>query len=235
MHEFPVFPVFPAVRLARLACVVGAVWSLMACQPTAPAGAPGTAAAQSTGAPKNDKSAQEHLYRVNPAPKEGFEVEFEIHDAPGPFAEFGGNAHYQSFNCNYVTSEWAGTRSEPRKMVPLVVSRVDERRYRATFYLDAMNDEDYYGTGVCKWAMTSMALHFSASGAKDDSTYVVSLNKQAWRDGGTATRYYWKGDYPQLPGVPDTGNTGRDNADDYSPKFRANLFSITARVKALKP
>lgn len=234
MHEFPVFPVFPAVRLARLACVVGTAWSLMACQPTAPAGAPGTAAAQSTGAPKNDKSAQEHLYRVNPAPKEGFEVEFEIHDAPGPFAEFGGNAHYQSFNCNYVTSEWAGTRSEPTKMVPLAGTKLNTNRFVVTAHRDGLLDEDYYGTGVCKWSLIGVTVGFRATGAKEDTDYVVDLGSKEFEPGTMFNQYFWKGDYPRLPGAGDTSNSGRRDPEGFGPTHRGNLFFISAKVKAIR-
>ncbi|MGS5089895.1 hypothetical protein ACVC7V_25715 [Hydrogenophaga sp. A37] len=231
MHEFPVFPVFPAVRLARLACVVGAVWSLMACQPTAPAGSPGTAAAQTTGAPKNDHSAQEHLYRVNPAPKEGFEVEFEIHDAPGPFAEFKGDLAYQSFNCNYVTSEWAGARASPSKAMPVKVSPAGKNRFVVTAYRDGMLDEDYYGKGVCHWDLTSIRVGISATGAKEDTVYVVHLVSKDINTGSVIKQHYWKGDYPRLPGAGDTSNSGRRDPSEFGPTHRANLFSITASVR----
>lgn len=233
MHEFPVFPVFPAARLARLACVVGAAWSLMACQPTAPAGAPGTAAAQSTGAPKNDKSAQEHLYRVNPAPKEGIEVSLQIDDAPGPFASFSGNASYQSFNCDYVTSEWAGARASPTKQLPLTVSRQGDNRFVVTAYRDALLDEDYYGKGVCKWDMLSVRVGFRATGAQEDTVYVVDLNADKIQPGSVIKRYYWKGGYPQLSGATGAGFSGGQSPAEFESSRRANLFSIVANVRAV--
>lgn len=232
MHEFPVFPVFPAVRLARLACVVGAAWSLMACQPTAPAGSPGTAAAQSTGAPKNDKSAQEHLYRVNPAPREGFEVSLQIDDAPGPFASFSGNASYQSFNCNYVTSEWAGTRAAPTKQLPLTVSREGDNRFVVTAYRDALLDEDYFGKGLCKWDMLSVRVGFRATGAQEDTVYVVDLNADKIQPGSVIKRYYWKGGYKLDLNVPGGSASGQLDPNAFKPELRGDLFSITTQVRA---
>ncbi|WP_416926658.1 hypothetical protein [Ottowia sp.] len=201
----------------------------MAYQPTTSA-EPSTVAANAFGAAKNDKSAQEHLWRANPSPKQGFEVVFELHDAPGPFAGFGGYAHYQSFNCNFVTSEWAGTRSQPTKMIPVAAEQIDTTHYRATFYLDGLLDEDYYGKGVCHWDLIGVTVGFKATGAKGETDYAFDLDKKAWRDGGQDRRYYWKGDYPSLP--IGGGNQGRRDPDGFSADFRSNIFSISATVRA---
>lgn len=203
----------------------------MACQPTAPAGSPGTATAQTTGAPKNDQSAQEHLYRVNPVPKEGFEVEFEIHDAPGPFTLFKGDLAYQSFNCNYVTSEWAGARASPSKTMPVNVSQAEKNRFVVTAYRDGMLDGDYYGKGVCHWDLTSIRVGISATEAKEDTVYVVHLVSKDIKPGSVSRQHYWKGDYPKLPGAGDTSNSGRRDPNEFGPAHRASLFSITASVK----
>lgn len=231
MHEFPVMVRSRAWRLLGTLCLWGA---LMACQPTHSAGpAPGTASA--TGAAKNDKSAQEHLWRVNPLPQEGFEVVFELHDAPGPFAHFGGAAHYQSFNCNFVTSEWAGTRSQPTKMIALAAEQIDATHFRATFYRDGLLDEDYYGKGVCHWDLIGVTVGFMATGAKGETDYAFDLNADAWREGGQDRQYYWRGNYPRKKNsTPDTatGVGGVNKPDDLLPGFRENVFSISATVRA---
>lgn len=226
---------FRSHRRVRLACIL-AIWGpLMACQPTAPAGAPtGSAPAQATGGQKNDKSAQEHLYRVNPSPQQALDIEFEIHDAPGPFADARSNVNYQSFNCNYVTSEWAGARASPSKMVPLSVNRLDKARFLVTAYRDGLLDEDYFGTGVCHWELTAVSIGFRATGAKDDTGYAVLLSAKDLKPGTSFRQYYWKGGYPGAKnesGVP-LSNGGRRDPDGYSPTFRSNLFSITAKVTA---
>ena len=233
MHEFP------SHRLGRVACIV-AVWGpLMACQPTAPAGAPSVSApttAQATGTTKNDKSAQEHLYRVNPSPRQALDIEFEIHDAPGPFADATSNVNYQSFNCSYVTSEWAGTRGSPSKMISLPVTQVDKNRFVVTAYRDGLLDEDYYGAGVCQWTLTAVSIGFRATGAKDDTGYAVLLNAKDLQPGTEMRQFYWKGSYPQRKeknqsGIPPSVS-GVSKPEDLLPGFREDTFSITTTVRA---
>ena len=231
MHEFPFH------RWGRVACTVAVLGPLMACQPTAPAAQPSgapAANAQATGAQKNDKSEQAHLFKVNPSPKQVFEVEFEIHDAPGPLNDVSGAASYHAPNCNFVTSAWAGARAVPSKGLAVPMQRLGPNRFVATVNRDGMLDEDYYGKGVCRWVFMSMAVGFSATGSKDDTDYLVDLDDKEIQDGIFITQYYWKGGYPggkNASGFP-LQNGGRRDPDGYSPTFRGNLFSITAKVRA---
>jgi hypothetical protein len=228
---------FPFQSWGRLACIV-AVWGpLMACQPTAPAappsGVPATTA-QATGTQKNDKSAQKHLWRTNPSPKQVFEVEFEIHGAPGPLADFEGSASYHAPNCWFVTSEWAGARAVPQTGLAMPTKRLGPNRFLAAVYRDGMVDEDYYGTGACQWALMSASFGFRATGGKDETSYVVDLDNKEIRDGTSFSRYYWKGSYPRMKnesGVPISA-VGVSKPDDLLPGFRENVFYITAKVSA---
>ena len=229
MHEFPFH------RRVRLACIL-AIWGpLMACQPTAPAGLPtGTTAttAQATGLPKNDKSAQEHLWRTNPSPTQVFKVEFEIRDAPGPLTNFRGGAKYHAPNCNFVTSEWAGARAVPQTGLDSPIARLGPNRFVMTVARDGMLNEDYYGKGNCQWVLGSVVAGFSASGAKEDTIYVIDLDGKEVKDSTAITQYYWKGDYPRLAGSLDTSSSGGRNPNEFGPTHRNNLFTITAKVKA---
>ena len=238
MHEFPFH------RWGRVACIV-AVWGpLMACQPTAPTGQPtGTSAttAQATGVQKNDKSEQAHLFKVNPSPKQVFEVEFEIQDAPGPLMAVRGSAGYsatQAPNCTFVTNAWAGTWGTPFKGLSLPVTPVGPNRFVMTVALDGMLDEDYYGKGVCRWKMGGAGAGFAASAAEEDTQYGLSLDAKEFVDGATYRKYYWKGNYPQRKtknesGIP-SSSAGVSKPEDLLPGFRENVFSITAKVR-VKP
>ncbi len=220
-------------RAARLACLASAWWPLMACQPTAPSG-PSTPVASASGVARNDRSAQEQLWRANPSPSKGMEAAFEIHGSPGPFAEVRGDVAYQATNCNYVTSEWAGARASPSRMMPVSVSRTGTNGFVATVYRDGMQDEDYYGTGVCHWELTSIRVGFSATGAKSDTVYVVHLVGKDIHPGAVITQHFWRGDYPSLPGAVETSNAGRRDAEGFGPDFRSNLFSIVATLREKK-
>ena len=235
---------FRSHRRVRLACIL-AIWGpLMACQPTAPAAEPsGTSSAtgQATGTPKNDKSEQAHLFKVNPSPKRVFEVEFEIHDAPGPLMAVRGSAGYsapQAPNCTFVTNAWAGTWGTPFKGLSLPVMPAGTNRFVMTVALDGMLDEDYYGKGVCRWEMGGAGAGFAASVSKEDTQYGFSLKPEEFVDGATHRKYYWKGNYPQRKtknesGIP-SSSPGVSKPEDLLPGFRENVFSITAKVR-VKP
>ncbi|WP_157576266.1 hypothetical protein [Hydrogenophaga pseudoflava] len=235
MHELPFN------RGARLACAIVMWGTLMACQPTAPAApAPGASAAtdQPTGAQKNDRSEQAHLFKLNPSPRRVFEVTFEIHDAPGPLMAVRGSAGYsapQVPNCTFVTNAWAGTWGTPFKGLSLPVTPAGPNRFVMTVALDAMLDEDYYGKGVCRWEMGGAGAGFAASASEEDTRYGLSLDAKEFVDGATYRQHYWKGDYPKLEtrdSAVSVSNPGRRDPDGYKEPFRSNLFSITAQVKA---
>ncbi len=146
---------------------LGLLMGLAACQPTGsmPSSSMNNSSSASdtnanthtaSASAKNDKSAQTELYRLNPAPQEGYEVTLKIENAPGPFKQIRWSAMYQAKGCNYVVNEWAGVRGEPEKVLELPFKEQADGSYVATVYLDAMLDEDYYGNGVCKWKLTSM-------------------------------------------------------------------------------
>jgi hypothetical protein len=80
----------------------------------------------------------------------GYELVLTLKDAPGPFAVVEGVAQYDVSNhedCGRVL--WAtGTASRITSQEPVELRKVGENEYRGTFYLDRMQDEDYYGRGV---------------------------------------------------------------------------------------
>lgn len=235
MHEFPFN------RGARLACATVMWGALMACQPTSPAApaapSPGASAAtdQPTGAQKNDQSEQAHLFKLNPAPRRVFEVTFEIHDAPGPLMAVRGSAGYsapQAPNCTFVTNAWAGTWGTPFKGLSLPVTPAGPNRFVMTVALDAMLDEDYYGKGVCRWEMGEAGAGFAAGTSEEDTRYGMSLDAKEFLDGASYRQYFWKGDYPRLPGPGGNSAAGDRRPEGFGPTHRNNLFSITATVKA---
>jgi len=225
-------------RGGRLACAAVTCGVLMACQPTAPsAPASGASAAndQPTGAQKNDRSEQAHLFKLNPAPRRVFEVTFEIHDAPGPLMAVRGSAGYsapQAPNCTFVTNAWAGTWGTPFYGMTLPLNQVGPNRFVLTVALDAMLDEDYYGKGVCRWEMGGAGATFAASASEEDTSYGLSLDAKELVDGATYREYFWKGGYPRRPGAEGTSSPGDRSPEGFGPAHRNNLFSITAEVKA---
>jgi hypothetical protein len=147
---------------------------------------------------KNDKSAQKELYRLNPAPQEGYEVTLKIENAPGPFKQIRWSAMYQAKGCNYVVNEFAGVRGEPEKVLELPFKEQADGSYLATVYLDAMLDEDYYGNGVCKWEMTSVGANGAPTGSPDEAWLGGELNLEAVKGESSQAWFYPRSWYGKL-------------------------------------
>lgn len=93
--------------------------------------------------------------KLNPHPKMRYEITLTIEDAPGPFDAVEGSAGYQVSNDRCVPLQpISGAQHTPRKSVPLSLTRVSDKVYKGMFYVDYLQDEDYFGLGVCRWSMT---------------------------------------------------------------------------------
>ena len=151
-----------------------ALW-LSACQPSAavdtvkPAAPSASLASSASG--KNDRSAQEHLYRLNSNPQQAYEVVLTIQDAPGPFKVLRWSAGYKAEGCTYIVNDWAGVRGYPERRVDLPFTPRPDGSHVATVYLDAMLDEDYYGNGLCAWKLTDVGAAGSPTGAAAEATF----------------------------------------------------------------
>ena len=231
----------PFAHSLVLAC---ALW-LSACQPTsavdtmkpadpaAAAPAP-TSPAPATATGKNDQSAQENLYRLNPNPQQAYEVVLTIQDAPGPFKVKGWSAMYEATGCNYVTNEWAGARGQPRRLVEIPFTESPDGSQVATLFLDALQDEDYYGNGVCRWRLTSAGPWFQATGDSGDTTFDVNLNPEQLLAESPVVLFYWKGHYPRAK-VDRFSTSGNTDREKFAPEIRNNLFSMTLKPRKARP
>ncbi|MDM0038258.1 hypothetical protein QTH89_17650 [Variovorax sp. J22G21] len=95
--------------------------------------------------------------KLNPHPKMRYEVTLTIEDAPGPFDVIDGSSGYDVSNDRCVPLEpFSGARPTPEKSLPIALTRVSDRVYKGTLYVDHLKDEDYFGLGVCRWSLTSV-------------------------------------------------------------------------------
>ena len=73
---------------------------------------------------------------------------------------------------------------------------------------------------------------FAAGTSEEDTRYGMSLDAKEFVDGASYRQYFWKGDYPRLPGPGGNSAAGDRSPEGFGPTHRNNLFSITAKVKA---
>ena len=109
----------------------------------------------------------------NTNPKMRYEITLTIKDAPGPFDSIDGAALYDIANkeCSPFNSFIGIYNHPPTQDSRLTLSQMSDREYIGSTYLDLLQDEDYYGLGVCHWAMDRVIFRMKAG----SSEFVASI------------------------------------------------------------
>ncbi|HDS1138218.1 TPA: hypothetical protein QDZ75_002256 [Stenotrophomonas maltophilia] len=177
------------------------------------------------------------LAKLNPAPQQAYELVLTLKDAPGPFAVVKGVAQYDVSNheaCGRVL--WAtGTASRITSQEPVELHKVGENEYRGRFYLDRMQDEDYYGRGVCHWTLTGVGAMLGATGDKADTRFLTFVDKERMDAGSPLTLFYPYINYPRVEEFAGYGASGEEDPSRYRVDLRDALFSTTTTVQKLAP
>ena len=177
------------------------------------------------------------LAKLNPSPQQGYELVLTLKDAPGPFAVVEGVAQYDARNyaaCGQIVPA-TGTAGRITSQEPVVLRHVGENEYRGTFYLDRMQDEDYYGRGVCHWTLTGVGAMLRATGGEADTRFLTFIDKERMDAGSPLTRYYPRADYPRIEEITGYGASGEEDPSSYRADLRNALFSTTTTVQKLAP
>ncbi|AYA91141.1 MULTISPECIES: hypothetical protein [Stenotrophomonas] len=177
------------------------------------------------------------LAKLNPAPKQAYELVLTLKDAPGPFAIVEGVAQYDVSNyedCGRVI--WStGTASRITSQEPVELRRTGENEYRGTFYLDRMQDQDYYDRGTCHWTLTGVGAMLRATTGEADTRFLTFIDKKRMDAGSQLTRYYPRADYPRIEEITGYGASGKEDPSAYREELRNALFSTTTTVQRLVP
>jgi hypothetical protein len=167
--------------------------------------------------------------KQNPHPKMRYEITVMVQNAPGPFDSIGGFVQYKVSNDRCVPlTPISGATLAPESRVPIALARVSDNLYKGVIYADLMQDEDYYGLGVCHWsvvaasadlkikntALSPAIFHDDILAQKSAATYFVNAD---YLDSST------KGEERVVAGNP--------NRAFYLPESRTDLFSITLAAK----
>jgi len=177
------------------------------------------------------------LAKLNPAPKQAYELVLTLKDAPGPFAIVEGVAQYDASNyadCGRIVPA-TGTAGRITSQEPVILRKIGENEYRGTFYLDRMQDEDYYGRGVCHWSLTGVGAMLRATNGEADTRFLTFVDKERMDAGSQLTRYYPRADYPRIEEITGYGASGQEDPSSYRADLRDALFSTTTTVQKLAP
>ncbi|MGZ0024492.1 hypothetical protein [Stenotrophomonas sp. S4] len=177
------------------------------------------------------------LAKLNPAPKQAYELVLTLKDAPGPFAIVEGVAQYDASNyadCGRILPA-TGTAGRITSQESFTLRKIGENEYRGTFYLDRMLDEDYYGRGACHWTLTGVGAMLRATTGEADTRFLTFVDKKRMDTGSQLTRYYPRADYPRIEEITGYGASGKEDPSSYRADLRDALFSTTTTVQKLMP
>lgn len=177
------------------------------------------------------------LAKLNPAPKQAYELVLTLKDAPGPFAIVEGVAQYDASNyadCGRIVPA-TGTAGRITSQESVTLHKISENEYRGTFYLDRMLDEDYYGRGVCHWALTGVGAMLRATTGEADTRFLTYFKKERMNAGSPLTLYYPKVAYPRAELAANYPASGKEDPSAYKEELRNALFSTTTTVQKLVP
>jgi hypothetical protein len=92
----------------------------------------------------------------NPHPKMRYEITMTIDGAPGPFDSVTAFVQYKVSNDRCVPLQpISGATLAPEDSVPLDLTKISDTIYTGHLYIDLLQDEDYYGLGVCHWEVVA--------------------------------------------------------------------------------
>ncbi|MCC4621016.1 hypothetical protein LL965_13290 [Xanthomonas cassavae CFBP 4642] len=176
------------------------------------------------------------LAKLNPSPRKAFEVTLTLKDAPGAFGLVQGAAQYDVSNeaeCGKIQPE-TGTAGRITSQEDFALKKVSDTEYRGTVYLDLMQDEDYYGRGVCHWEFSGASVMLKATGAEEETRFLSFIEAKTMTAQQPQTKYYWVKGYPrsESKSFPDTGEL---SPEQFKPDIRDELFTITLAAKDVAP
>ena len=183
----------------------------------------------------------EARFQLNPHPKQAYRLRIKINDAPGPLVSMNNTyVRYMARDCSYVINHIEGVTSHPRKYVDIPLRQVGQDEYEASFYFDAVQDEDYFGEGVCHWKPDGFGGTFKATGKEEETGFTISDVMRNLLEKKTLTKYYWKWSYPYFTREdgsisPDFVNFGITSPELYSAEEHKEMFTITVTLEEIKP
>lgn len=174
------------------------------------------------GDPKNPKK--------NPHAVKRYEVTATA-DAPGPWDSVGGTVFFDVINNEDCVprDSFTGGQNVPNTGDHFEMTRVDEKTWKGYFYRDALQDEDYFGMGVCHWDATGVGADFAVRGEKFNSSFLVKDFLE-----GPQISYFKKSDYGEQALV----RYGAPNYSPLRPEYTQNptaFFPVTISIKEIAP
>jgi hypothetical protein len=171
--------------------------------------------------------------KLNPHPVQRYELTATV-DAPGPFDSVTGYVSYDVTNVECVPKDaWEGARNVPGSSHTFELTRVDDHTWKGYFYRDLLQDEDYFGLGICHWELGTVSPVFVVHGQSFNS----GLMLPEVVGGQPNTRYFKVETFLDRSLTDDNAGSAlswssRDKEVEAQPQ---RYFPITAHATEVKP
>lgn len=180
---------------------------------------------------------QRPAYKENLSPVQPYRLHMRIHDAPGPL-----NVVVSATQHDVITPECLPPPKDnpgghlspvPTHDIPFPLERVSNAAYTGVFYADGMIDEDYHGHGNCRWGMVQVQVQLRATGAKQETRFIASLDREQVERGEGTRIYFWRARYPRVEDFEDFADFGEPDMDAIPERNRDHFFSISLETERL--
>ncbi|CAB3628135.1 hypothetical protein [Achromobacter pestifer] len=183
------------------------------------------------------------LRKLNPAPTQAYEIRLTLSnasdlssaaDGKSPFTVVEGTLQFDASNgarCG-KSNALSGHVPTLSSHEPFRLSRISATEYVGTVYADLLLNEDYYGRGVCHWALTEARVALQARADIADTRFVAGLPAKKAFAGDTQARYFWKGYYPRF-GQGQHTDYGREQLDAVPADKRSEFFTMTLTARKI--
>lgn len=125
----------------------------------------------------------------NTNPSVSYALDIKINGAPEPFDTTSATAYYEVVNASCAPRmAISGVRDVPNRILDLKLTKTSDYQYQTSFELTPFADRDYFGKGVCHWAITSIGF----SGTKGKMKLLASFDADELKQGLTPKSYFLK-------------------------------------------
>ncbi|SFR90206.1 hypothetical protein SAMN05216570_0467 [Dyella sp. OK004] len=185
-----------------------------------------TLATSTYGSPMNTPDIKQ-----NPHPQMRYEVTMTIEGAPGPFETVTGFMQYEVLDdrCLPMQDPISGAKKHPMTDPPIHFERVSDNVYKGVVYADLLQNEDYYGLGICKWSLVSAIGRLQGK----EATFSPDLSLDELVAQERKTLYFYKGNYSHNS-VKDSVFAGVP-LSDHIKAHRDDFFSVTLEAREVFP
>lgn len=166
--------------------------------------------------------------KLNPHPVQRYELIATV-DAPGEFDSVEGYLSYDVTNVECVPKNpFEGARNVPNTSRSFAMTRVDAHTWKGSFYRDLLQDEDYFGLGVCHWDIGTVSPGFVVHG----QTFGPGLMLPDLKSSRPLTRYFKVQTFLDRSMTDKNAGTALSwSSQDQEVRTKPDkFFAITARV-----